>query len=78
MCMWSAGLPIEVLIKYVGLIQEGDQAIEMRKEFLIEQRVQLAANTSEMQKTLELLDYKIDVYKKALFSKEHEMILVKA
>ena len=78
MCMWSAGLPIEVLIKYVGLIQEGDQAIEMRKEFLIEQRVQLAANTSEMQKTLELLDYKIDVYEKALLKKEHEMILVKA
>ena len=37
-CMRSAGLPIEVLIEYVGLVQQGDKTIEARKEILIEQR----------------------------------------
>ena len=31
-CMRSAGLPIEVLIEYVALVQQGDKTIEARKE----------------------------------------------
>jgi DNA-binding transcriptional MerR regulator len=30
-CMRSAGLPIEVLIEYVGLVQQGDGTIEDEK-----------------------------------------------
>ena len=37
-CMRSAGLPIEVLIEYVALVQQGDKTIEARKEILIDQR----------------------------------------
>ena len=75
-CMRSAGLPIEVLIKYMELVQQGDQTIEARKEILIEQRDLLAARMEEMQKTLERLNYKIDVYEKALLKKEQEMVRV--
>ena len=49
-CMRSAGLPIEVLIKYYGLVQQGDQTIEARKEILKEQRKQLVAKMAEMKK----------------------------
>jgi MerR family transcriptional regulator, aldehyde-responsive regulator len=73
-CMRSAGLPIEVLIEYVGLVQQGDQTIEARKEILMEQRKQLVARMKEMQKTLDLLDYKIEVYENAVLKKEQEMI----
>jgi len=73
-CMRSAGLPIEVLIEYVSLVQQGDQTSEARKEILVEQRTQLEARMEEMQKTLELLDYKIEVYEKALLKKEKEII----
>jgi MerR family transcriptional regulator, aldehyde-responsive regulator len=73
-CMRSAGLPIEVLIEYVGLVQQGDQTIEARKEILKEQRDKLLARMQEMQKTLDLLDYKIDVYEKAVLTKETELI----
>jgi DNA-binding transcriptional MerR regulator len=73
-CMRSAGLPIEVLIEYVGLVQQGDETIEARKQILIEQRAQLAARMAEMQKTLDLLDYKIDVYEKAVLKKEQQMV----
>ena len=75
-CMRSAGLPIEVLIEYMELVQQGDQTIEARKEILIEQRDLLAARMEEMQKTLERLNYKIDVYEKALLKKEQEMVRV--
>lgn len=75
-CMRSAGLPIEVLIEYMGLVQQGDQTIEARKEVLVEQRDQLAAKLEEMQKTLDLLNHKIEVYETALVKKEQEMIPV--
>ena len=73
-CMRSAGLPIEVLIDYVALVQKGDKTIEARKEILKEQRQLLAARMQEMQKTLDILDHKIEVYEKAVLKKEKEMI----
>jgi MerR family transcriptional regulator, aldehyde-responsive regulator len=73
-CMRSAGLPIEVLIEYVALVQKGDRTIEARKEILKEQRELLAARMKEIQKTLDILDHKIEVYEKAVLKKEKEMI----
>lgn len=73
-CMRGAGLPIEVLIKYVALVQQGDQTVEARKEILQEQRDLLAAKMKEMQKTLDLLDHKIGVYETAVLKKEKEML----
>jgi len=73
-CMRSAGLPIEVLIEYVALVQQGDQTIEARKEILKEQRNLVATRIQEMQKTLTLLDHKIEVYEKAILTKEIVMV----
>ena len=73
-CMRSAGLPIEVLIEYVRLAQAGDPTIEARKEILKEQRELLAARMQEMQKTLDLLDHKIDVYENTVLTKEQAMV----
>jgi len=73
-CMRSAGLPVEVLIEYVGLVQQGDPTIQARKEILKEQREQLAARMREMQKTLDILDHKIEVYENAVLKKEKEIV----
>jgi MerR family transcriptional regulator, aldehyde-responsive regulator len=73
-CMRSAGLPIEVLIEYVRLVQQGDKTIEARKEILKEQRELLVSKMKEMQKTLEILDHKIEVYEKAVLKNEKQMI----
>ena len=73
-CMRSAGLPIEALIEYMGLVQRGDKTIEARKGILKDQRELLAARMKEMQKTLDLLDHKIEVYENALLKKEQAMI----
>lgn len=72
-CMRSAGLPIEVLIDYMELIEQGDDIIEARKEILVEQRDLLASRIAEMQKTLDLLHHKIEIYEKNILGNEKEM-----
>lgn len=69
-CMRSAGLPIEVLIDYVALVEQGDSTVDARKEILKEQRVLLAAKIGDLQKTLDLLDYKISIYENKQPTKE--------
>ena len=73
-CMRSAGLPVEVLIDYVGLVQRGDKTIEARKEILKEQRELLVARMKEMQNTLDILDHKIDVYEKVVLTREKGIV----
>lgn len=73
-CMRSAGLPVEVLIEYIALVQQGDKTIEARKEILIEQRDLLANRMKEMQKTLDLLNHKIEVYENAVLKREKEIV----
>ena len=74
MCMRNAGLSIEVLIEFVGLVQQGDRTINARKEILKEQRELLAVRMKEMQITLDLLDHKLEVYESALLKKENGII----
>ena len=75
-CMRSAGLPIEVLIEYFELVQQGDKTIAARKEILIEQREQLSARMNEMQDTLDLLNYKIEEYENTILNSEKAFIEV--
>jgi DNA-binding transcriptional MerR regulator len=72
--MRGAGLSLEVLIEYMGLVQQGDATIETRKEILMEQRNLVAERLKEMQKTLDLLDHKIQVYENAILTKEKQMV----
>lgn len=72
-CMRSAGLSVEVLIGYYALVQQGDETIEARKEILQEQRTQLLARMAEMQETLDLLNYKIQVYENTVLTREQKL-----
>ncbi|MHC1723848.1 MAG: MerR family transcriptional regulator [Aminipila sp.] len=64
-CMRSAGVPIEALIEYCALTQQGDSTIKARKELLLEERKKLLEKMEDMQKTLDRLNYKIGRYEKA-------------
>lgn len=66
----GAGLPVEMLIEYVALFQQGDDTLEPRKDLLIEQRNRLAGKIEEMTKTLNRLDDKISRYKHTIVKKE--------
>lgn len=64
-CMRSAGIPIEALIEYCALTQQGEGTISARKELLVEERKKLLEKMDDMKKTLDRLNYKIDRYEKA-------------
>ncbi len=72
-CMRAAGLPVEVLIEYYALVQQGDDTVAARKTILEKQRAQLLARMAEMQETLDLLNHKIDVYEKAVLKNEQKL-----
>lgn len=65
-CMRGAGLPIEALIDYVALFQQGDMTAQARKAILVEQRDVLAERILEMQSTLERLNQKIEHYEEGI------------
>ena len=72
-CMRSAGLPIEALIEYVNLFQQGDDTSEARKEILLEQRKHLITRMEIMQKTLERMNHKIERYEQIILKREKEL-----
>lgn len=65
-CMRSAGVPIEALIEYVKLFQEGDSTIQARLELLQEQLTGLEEQKAHIEATMKRLNYKISCYKKAV------------
>lgn len=72
-CMRGAGLPIEILIEYVTLFQQGDSTVQARKELLIEQRDQLISKIADIQKTLDRLNQKIERYDTTIIAKEKNL-----
>ena len=73
-CMRTAGLPVEVLIEYYRLVQQGDETMEDRKAILVEQRAEIKARMAELQKTLDLIDYKISFYEYAVLKAENAIV----
>lgn len=65
-CMRGAGVPIEALIEYVKLYQEGDATFEARRQLLQEQYDHLKEQKQQIEQTMNRLQYKISRYEKAL------------
>lgn len=65
-CMRSAGLPVEAMIEYVKLYQEGDDTIPARHQLLTAQREALLEQREQINDTLNRLEYKISRYEEAL------------
>lgn len=61
-CMRDAGVPVEMLIEYVKLFQQGDETIEARANLLKEARAQIVEAKKKYDTALEKLDYKIGRY----------------
>lgn len=73
-CMRNAGISIEALVKYIKLFDEGDQTASQRKQILIDEREKLKIKLYEMNKAMDKLNYKIDVYYSEMLEKENEML----
>ncbi len=65
-CMRSAGLPIEAMIEYVNLTQQGAKTVPARLDLLEQQRERLLDQQTKIAATLERLNYKISVYEEAV------------
>ena len=65
-CMRSAGVPVEMLIEYVKLFQEGDGTFKARRDLLAEARADIQEQLDRITETARLLDYKISRYDEAI------------
>ena len=65
-CMRSAGLPVEAMIEYVRLFQQGDATIPARLQLLVDQREALLEQRRQIDATLNRLNYKISRYEEAV------------
>lgn len=76
--MRSAGVPIEAMIEYVKLFQEGDSTIPARLQLLQEQRENFLEQKAQIDRMLDKLNYKISRYEvaaktgKLVWDKEEE------
>ena len=61
-CFRDAGMPVEMLIEYVKLYQEGDSTIDARTNLLKEAREAILETRKKYDIALEKLDYKIGRY----------------
>ncbi|MGN1318478.1 MAG: MerR family transcriptional regulator [Lachnospirales bacterium] len=67
-CMRSAGLSVDAIIEYVRLFKEGNDTINDRLNLLKNQREILENNVKKIEETLNLLNWKIDKYEKAVIT----------
>ncbi|MEI4321563.1 stress response transcriptional regulator NmlR [Streptococcus suis] len=72
-CFRSAGMSIERLIEYMGLVQAGDSTVEARIDLLKEEQEELRSRLSEIQQALDRLDYKIENYQTILRGAENQL-----
>lgn len=65
-CMRNAGVPVEMIIEYVKLYQQGDETFAARRDLLKEARQAILNHMKRYQEELERLEYKIQKYDSAV------------
>lgn len=59
-CMRMAGLSIQLLQKYLNLLEKGEETLEERMNVLIQAKNELLKQQDHIQSSLKRLDYKIE------------------
>lgn len=65
-CMKNAGLMLEDITNFIKLSKQGDKTAKERLQILLHQQEKLKNELVEKQKTLDYLNYKIDLYQKKI------------
>jgi DNA-binding transcriptional MerR regulator len=63
-CMRQTGMPIRRLREYVELVREGDGTAGRRLELLEDHRAEVLLRLEELRDALQMIDYKISLYRK--------------
>ena len=66
LCMRNAGLPVEAVVNYLSLYQQGSETIPQRYELLKNQMNALEEQRAQLEATIEHLSYKISKYEEAM------------
>lgn len=69
----GAGVSVESLIDYIGLVEQGDRTIGSRLAILQEEREKLEERVSKLQAALDRLNHKIDNYQNKVVPREHQL-----
>lgn len=69
----GAGVSVESLIDYIGLVEQGDSTIGARLAILEEEREKLEERVSKLQAALDRLNHKIDNYQNKVVPREHQL-----
>lgn len=72
-CMRGANVPIETLIEYMQLLEQGDVTLAARKALLEKQRDLVQKRIDEMQAGLDRLNYKIENYGNVIRQAERKL-----
>ena len=65
-CMKKTGMPLRDIRVYIDMVMRGDETIAPRLQMLSRQRETVRAQMAELQKTLDMLDFKCWYYETAL------------
>ena len=66
LCMRNAGVPVEMVVQYVQLCQQGDSTFSHRRDLLKKAREQILGQIEKYQDELARLEYKIRRYEAAV------------
>lgn len=69
----GAGMSVESLIDYIGLVTQGDQTIEARLTILCDERETLMERLDKLQSALDRLNHKIDNYQNKVVPREQDL-----
>ncbi|MEE3737994.1 stress response transcriptional regulator NmlR [Streptococcus uberis] len=69
----GAGVSVESLIDYIGLVEQGNSTIGARLAILQEEREKLEERVSKLQAALDRLNHKIDNYQNKVVPREHQL-----
>ena len=65
-CLRKAGVSVESIAEYVRLFNMGDETIKDRLDLLLSEREELGKQLAELSEAVDLLDWKISRYRKAV------------
>jgi DNA-binding transcriptional MerR regulator len=65
-CLKSTGMPIKEIKNFFDWCSEGDSTLQQRYDMFIDRKAIVEAQIKELQKTMEVIDYKCSYYKTAL------------
>lgn len=65
-CLKKTGMPIKEIKQFIDWIQEGDASLRKRYDMFLERKQIVEEQMAELQKTLDMVNYKCEYYKTAL------------